>query len=217
MEPKALWSHLTFGDSGLPTGGFALSHSLETLVQDGQVTTLADLAGVLDAYARQLGTTELIGLWHVVRSSDPVRAAVRASRRLASLVMPEEVHETAAWQGKRLVAILDRLTGRSGTLDGPVYGGPAAGLIARRLGLPGEEFAAVYLYTQLNEMAQAFVRLVRVDSLEVYRVLWEGRVTGQAVIEDASHGHLSRMAAAAPLLEVAQMRHQEQVMRLFRT
>ncbi|AEJ41035.1 Urease accessory protein UreF [Sulfobacillus acidophilus TPY] len=211
----ALWALPFWIDSALPTGGFVLSHGLETMVQEGWVASVSDVGTVLRLFGRQISHSELIAFWHVIKSSDGIQALERCQVRLDALVMPDETRQASLWQGQRILSIAE-----AWGLSVPVsrtYSGPAFAWITRVSQLSAEMAALAYLYRQLSEMASAALRLMRVDGVEVFRELYRLQPEISGWIETARRSHLAQMTTSSVWLEWMALRHQHQEMRLFRT
>lgn len=218
-SPQDLWAFLVWGDSGLPTGGFALSHGLETLVEEGQITGRESIGQALRCFLHEIGTSELIAYWHVAGAADQMAAIQEAEHSLSLLPWPDEMRQASQWHGQRLLEILSRLVTEPAnpTPGGPIYGGPAAAVLARQLTLDHEKMAITYIFTAVSEMASAAARLVRIDPLAVTGELWGVRTEIVSVVRTAASRSLSELGGISPWLEVARMRHGRQSMRLFRT
>lgn len=220
MDEARLLHLLQWSDSALPVGGFAHSHGLETLVHSGRVVNIEDLRQVLLAQAVALGGTELIALWYVARSPMPEAAFVPARDHLLAVLWPQEAREASAALGRRLLDVGERLAERTclERQPGEVFlAGPVAGLLARHLGFTPQAMARSFLYGHVAQSAAAAVRLLRLDPLEVQAIVW-GLAEGLADISArAEHTRLRDMGHAAWELEVAQMRHPQDLLRLFRS
>jgi len=211
----ALWALPFWMDSAVPTGGFVLSHGLETMVQEGWVASVTDVGTVLRLFGRQISQSELIAFWHVIKSADGLEALHRCQRRLDALMMPDETREASLWQGQRILSIA-----QAWGLSVPIsrtYSGPAFAWVARVSRLSVEMAAMAYLYRQLSEMASAALRLMRVDGVAVFRELYRLQPEISRWIESARRSHLAQITTSSVWLEWMALRHQHQEMRLFRT
>lgn len=220
MEPEngQLWRALVFGDSSLPTGGFALSHGLETLVEEGQVTD-ASLGRVLAVFLQEIANGELIAFWHVAQHRDPKAGIDQAEQWLDRVPRTHEARQSSRWQGRRLLDIAARLSPSPGLLDlhRELYGGVAAAVLARALRMDAAAMATTYTYTMIREMGSAATRLIRLDPVAVSEHLWSLREPVEHAVAAAKNRKLSNFASVSPWLAIAAMRHQRQSMRLFRT
>lgn len=215
-KPYPAWVLALLVDSMLPTGGFVLSHGLETMVQEGSVTNGDEVGAVLGLFAHQVAGTELVAFWHVMKSPDLVPAVIRSGRRLDALVIPEETRNASIWQGQRLLDIARRLGSHAVPSVKP-YAGPAMAMIARDWDLDPWAAASALLYRQVSEMASAAIRLLRIDGLEVFGKLFQVQAVVPDLVGAAKDRPLAAMATSVPWLEFMAMRHQHQTMRLFRT
>lgn len=215
MGPWEIW-FLT--DSGLPTGGFARSHGLETLVEEGRVRTVADLRWLLPRLLEEGAATEGVACWHVLRARPErrVAAAEGASRRLARLPLPEEVRQASRAQGRRLLRLARSWGWDVPPVAGDVWAGPAWGLVAAGRGWDPETAVAAYLFTLGQEVVSAWCRLVRGDPAAAYgELLAVGPELARWV--RAADRPVGAIATTSWWLEIVRGRHAAQEMRLFRT
>lgn len=212
------WELWFLTDSGLPTGGFARSHGLETLVEEGRVRAVEDLRWLLPRLLREAAATEGVACWHVLRAPPDRRleAARRASRRLGRLPMPEEVRRASRAQGRRLLHLARSWGWEVPPPDDDVWAGPAWGLLAAGRGWDPATAVAAYLFTHGREIVSAWCRLVRGDPAAAYgELLAVGPALSEWVRE--ADRPLAEIATTSWWLEIVRARHAAQDMRLFRT
>lgn len=210
-----MWDAFILVDALLPTGGFALSHGLETLVQTGQVINARDLENVLWTYACQIRASE-IPIYRALRSAhDSLEALQKTQLYLDAWVMPQETRQANQWQAHRLLKIVES-TFAMPVYPRPLYGVQAWALVAGHLTMDVELAETAYIYKQLSEMTSAAMRLMRCDSVESAAALWRIRDRLQQYSEWCPTSELE-MASISPWLDIVQMQHEKQDSRLFRT
>lgn len=210
-----MWDVFMLVDTLLPTGGFALSHGLETQVQNGQVTTTRDLERSLWTYARQVMASEIPIYRRLRNTSDPEKELRATQLVLDAWVMPQEVRQANLWQAQRLVKIVESTFAVS--IDpGPLYQIQAWAIVTRYLSIDEEHGVEAYLYKQLAEITSAAMRLMRCDSVQIVAALWRLRekLAAHHMNSDQSPREI---ASISPWLDIAQMQHENQSSRLFRT
>ncbi|CAB1129754.1 Urease accessory protein UreF [Candidatus Hydrogenisulfobacillus filiaventi] len=212
------WDLAFWSDSAWPTGGFALSHGLETLVEEGRVTGRADWAMVVRLFLQETAAGEGVALWHVLEAPPERRpaAAAAAGRRLVAWPRSAEADAASRAQARRLLALARDDGAVPPPGPGPWYAGPAWGLVAGWRGWLPEAALTAFLAVQVKEMTAAAARLLRVDPGALYR---DAAGLGPVVAAAARRARrpLSSLSGGGPWLEIATLRHARQQMRLFRT
>lgn len=218
MADSYLLHLLQWSDSSLPTGGFAYSHGLESLVHAGRVRSVVEVAQVLLAQAVSLAGGEIVGLWHVSRARHPARTCALVGTRLLASLWPKEARQQSMRTGERLWQIAWELSrGRVPRVDGPLLAGPVAGLAARAFGFPPEDAARAFLLNHLLQGASAAVRLLSLDPVAVHRALWDLTPTLEVLLAWARGRSLGAIGNFAPMVEIAVMGHEYEELRLFRS
>lgn len=222
MQLIDVWQLLQWSDSSLPTGGFAQSHGLETLVQEGLVQNGEHLVLSVRAYVEQVAYTELLAFWHVVRADDLFLALTETNQGLNTLLWTAEAREASQGQASRYIKLWHMLSGDSDVLDlslpASLYAGAAWGYLGRRLRIPQEIMAAAFLHTQALEFSQAALRLLRMDPMDAVASRYQlATVIADLVRQSECLAWLDGVPMVSPVLEIAALRHQRQEMRLFRT
>ncbi|MCL6563527.1 MAG: hypothetical protein K6U87_11010 [Firmicutes bacterium] len=212
------WELWVLTNSSLPTGGFARSHGLETLVEEGRVKTAEDLRWLLPRIVEEAASTEGVALWHVLRAppTKEAAAAVRATRRLATLPWPEEVRQANRAQGGRLLRVARSWGWPVPGVKGEIWSAPAFGLLAVTRRWDPETTVAAYLFTIAQEVVGAWCRLIRGDPNAAWGELLAVKAIAQKAAGEANRP-LSELASTSWWLEGVRARHATQMMRLFRT
>lgn len=197
-----------------PIGAFAYSHGLEAAIKAGQVTTSDTLrewlAGVLE---HGTGRNDCILLRAAYRCDDEaalddVNAAARAFAGSAERLM-----ETSL-QGAAFARTTDAVWGGA-TLAcaNPV----AVGYAARRMGLPVDLTASMYLQAFTSNLVSAAVRLVPLGQTEGQATLAALTPLCLAIAKDTAASGLDDLQSTAFLSDIAAMKHETLEHRIFRS
>jgi urease accessory protein len=205
-----LLSLLQWMSPAFPTGGYAYSHGLETVIAEGERTAEGIRGWIGGVLRHGSGQADAVLLAAVLRGEDA--AAVDGIAR-AMAGTKERLTETLE-QGAAFARTVQALTGR----DLPPRALPVAvGEAARDLNLPVAEVVAVYLHAFAANLVAAATRFAPL-----------GQTEGQGVLA-ALHPLIGEMAAWAATAEVdgigtvalaaemASMRHETMDVRIFKT
>ncbi len=195
-----------------PTGGFAYSHGLETLIAERRITDADGVAAWLSVILRYgAGWQEAVVLSLALRPGADPAYLTDLARALAPSA--ERLHETEA-QGAALARTISALTGRA------IPAAPwavALGMAAAPLGLPAGEVIAMALLAFATNLISVATRAVPLGQTEA-----QARLMGlQPLIADlaarAEHAGEGDLATAALGGDLAAMRHETLDVRLFKT
>jgi urease accessory protein len=205
-----LLSLLQWMSPAFPTGGYAYSHGLETVIAEGERTAEGTRGWIEGVLRHGSGQADAVFLAAVLRGEDA--AAVDGIAR-AMAGTKERLSETLE-QGAAFARTVQALTGR----ELPPRALPVAvGEAARDLDLPVEEVVGVYLHAFAANLVAAATRFAPL-----------GQTVGQGVLA-ALHpliGELAAWAATAEVdeigtvalaAEMASMRHETLDVRIFKT
>ncbi|HWE60562.1 MAG TPA: urease accessory UreF family protein [Chloroflexota bacterium] len=233
---SALLDLLQLADSAFPTGAFAHSYGLESLVQEGMLGRMLDgvpqgaeeaLADLLHArLALEIGCTDLPLLLHAhtLAAQSDSRALLQA-QQLAQAARPVvEWRLAGARTGRSLLAtvveylpdplllhLLDQAAGTSAGIQLPIAFGAAAGC----LGCPADQSAQAYAFSAAAGQLAAAVRLGLIGQRAVQRILHRLKPALLSAVTSAAAVPLTAIGGSLPLLEIAGMRHECAEERLF--
>jgi urease accessory protein len=194
-----------------PTGGYAYSHGLETVMAEGE-RTAAGLHGWIEGVLRVgSGQSDAVLLACALREGADMAALDAAARAMAGT--KERLSETVE-QGAAFARMVASLTGR----DLPARALPVAvGEAAAGLDLPAEEVVAVYLHAFAANLVAAATRFAPLGQTEGQGMLASLHPTIVEVAGLAVDAGLEEIATAAFGAEMAAMRHEELDVRIFKT
>ncbi|MBO9606912.1 MAG: urease accessory protein UreF [Paenibacillaceae bacterium] len=227
MNPGGWLAYAQFLDSALPVGGFSHSFGLETLVQEGDVRSPADLRAYIEAmlafswapadamavkavyvYAPD-GEWEKLWLvdrmLHVQRISAESRdGALKMGRRL--LRLGRSMHPRLDWE-----PLGDAV--RAGACFGthPLV----HGWIAWQLGVPLDTAAQGYLYAAMTGCIGCALRLMPIGQTEGQSLLAALLPEAERAWRAAAAADPLEWSCHAPANELAMMRHETLYSRLF--
>lgn len=191
-----------------PLGSFAYSHGLEQAIATGDVGTAQDVQDWLTLVLEQgSGAVDATLLCLALKGQD-VDAAARA---LAP--SRERLEETMA-QGR---AFCDTVNAVYDAALPPMPLPVAVGVAARRLSLPPEQVAALYLHSFTSNLVSAAVRFVPLGQNAGQRMLSQLHPVIEAVAAKAATRPLEQIGSAALGADMAAMRHETMDVRIFKT
>ncbi|NUP73603.1 MAG: urease accessory protein UreF [Sinomonas sp.] len=235
MPRSALAALLQLTDSALPTGAFSHSFGLEAYLESGEVhdetTLLAWLEGFL---ATQLTHTDAIAVRRASRTAEvglggadlgELGGGLEAlDAELTALLVPMQIRAASLKMGRRLLEIARDSFPSAGVgayakavaerrCDG--HYAIAFALAGAGQGLGEETLVEAYLYSTLTSLTYNAVRAIPLGQLAGQRVLTALRAKVPAAVERSRTADPRHFGAAAPALEIHQMRHEHQRARMF--
>ncbi|MEA5454092.1 urease accessory protein UreF [Sinomonas sp. JGH33] len=224
FSPPALTVLLQLTDSALPTGAFSHSFGLESYLESGEVrdepTLLAWLNGFL---ATQLTHTDAVAIRRTCRAQDEDEIAA-LDAELTALLIPAQIRGASLKMGRRVLEIARESfpSARVEAYAKATAAGDCAGhytiafaLSGAGQGLDEETLVGAYLYSTLTSLAYNAVRAIPLGQLAGQRVLAALRAEVPAAVERSRTADPRHFGAAAPALEIHQMRHEHQRARMF--
>ncbi|MGC9368975.1 MAG: urease accessory protein UreF [Paracoccaceae bacterium] len=208
MSATDLLSLTQWLSPAFPVGAFAYSHGLEQAIADGDVrdaeTLEAWLRLVLEQGSGAVDATLLCRALAGDEVADTARALAASRERL------EETEKQGAAFVEAVNAIYDEALP---PMPLPV----AVGVAARRLSLPPEQVAALYLHSFTSNLVSAAVRFVPLGQSDGQRVLSHLHEVIETVAARAVDTPLDRIGSAAFGADLAAMRHETLDVRIFKT
>lgn len=223
-----LLAALQLGDSFFPSGGFTLSHGLETLVADGLVVDAGTLAaGLAVSLEERLAKAELPALLAAHRAchAPDLRLVIDVDHLLMATRLAREEREASARVGRRLATEVARLRPDHGllreylnlVLQERVPGGApvALGLAGAALDVPEMDTGLVLCHSFATAWVSAGMRLLRLGHGAAQRVLATSHSAMERAVEVAGATSWRDLGASMPQLEIAAMRHERADVRYF--
>ncbi|MEH6646658.1 urease accessory protein UreF [Sulfitobacter sp.] len=197
-----------------PLGSFAYSHGLEVAIQEGGISTAAQLELWLgDLLHHGTGHTDAIFV-HVAHSCDDLaRVEVLDAQARAFSPSAERLFESAQ-QGSAFARTTRDIWG----VDLPDLLHPVSvGYAARLLDLPAGLTATLYLQAFVANLVSCAVRLVPLGQTEGQAVLRRLSLLCPQISAEASDEGMEGLLSATFASDIAAMRHETLNHRIFRT
>ena len=227
-------------DSALPTGAFSHSFGLETYICEGVVDGEASFVSWLRALvSTQLTFSEGLGLRLAFEAvaADDWEAIAHLDALLVAQAVPIQVRRAGVTMGRRMLTIarlalegtdggrlLSRYaalvdTGGSGNTGdtGGCRSHPAIvlAIAGYALGAPPAAVAAAYLQSSVISLTQNAVRAIPLGQDAGQRAIASVRGDVRAAVRRIGGLDEMDLGAAAPGIEISQMRHERQRARMF--
>lgn len=224
MRAESLLVALQLGDSLFPSGGFTLSHGLETLAERGLVHDARTLQAWITSSVRwQVATSDGVAAAAAWSAGDDLNVVAEIDHYLLATKLAREPREASIRTGRQMLATLSTIAGgtvseyRREVLTGSAPGLQpiGLGLAGRQLGLGRRETVLLLLHLHVAGCLGAALRLVDVDDVEAQRI----RLAIAPVVAEAADDALAtpwkEMYACAVQTELMTMIHERATMRLF--
>ena len=218
-------------DSALPTGAFSHSFGLETYICEGVVDDEASFVSWLRALvSTQLTFSEGLGLRLAFEAvvADDWEAIAHLDELLVAQAVPIQVRRAGITMGRRLLTIArlalkgtdgDRLLSRYAVLvDAEVCCAHPAIVLAiagYALTAPPAAVTAAYLQSSVISLTQNAVRAIPLGQDAGQRAIASVRDDVRAAVRRIGDLDEMDLGAAAPGIEISQMRHERQRARMF--
>lgn len=218
-------------DSALPTGAFSHSFGLETYICEGVVDGEASFVSWLRALvSTQLTFSEGLGLRLAFEAvaADDWEAIAHLDELLVAQAVPIQVRRAGVTMGRRLLAIArlalegtdgDRLLSRYATLvdTGGCRSHPVIvlAIAGYALAAPPAAVTAAHLQSSAVSLTQNAVRAIPLGQDAGQRAIASVREDVYAAVRRIGGLDETDLGAAAPGIEISQMRHERQRARMF--
>ncbi len=193
-----------------PTGGYAYSHGLETVIYGGERSAAGIAVWIEGVLRHGAGQADAVLLACALRGQDC--ATLDAVAR-AMAGTKERLSETVE-QGAAFARTVAALTGRA--LPARVLP-VAVGEAAAVLNLPADEVVAIYLHAFAANLVACATRFAPLGQTEGQAILAGLHAVIHAVAAAAVLAEVEAIGTAAIAAELASMWHEEQDVRIFKT
>jgi urease accessory protein len=228
VSPGALTRLLAWLSPSFPVGAFSYSHGLEWAIEDGTVTTAADLAAWLgDVLRHGAGRNDAIVFVHAYAAAAALdRDALRAVAELAAAFQPSKerrlescaqgaaflIAVTATWPNPCLAALNEALAAEP-ALPYPV----AVAAAAAAHDVPLAQALIAFLNAFVANIVSAGVRAIPIGQTDGQRTIAALAPLSEEIAASSLHARLDGLGGATFRADIASMRHETQYTRLFRS
>jgi urease accessory protein len=222
-DDTTLLTALQHADSFFPGGGIAFSWGLESLCNDRQVASAADVERFLAGQLRhRWASCDRPFLAAAHRAAADLEAVAALDRALEAMTLPREMRDGSTRAGGALLTIHDRLdTAGAGDYRRRVRDGAAPGhlpvvqgLLFATLGLDARTAAAMSAHMLSVNVVGAALRLSVISHIDAQRIL-TGMRSLLADILRVPAPDVTEAGTYTPMTDAAVMRHEVQQARLF--
>lgn len=219
----ALPALLQLADSALPTGAFGHSFGLESYLDSDEIAGEEQLLDWLREYLFvQLVPTDAVAIRRACRASFEELRELDAE--LDALLIPRQVREASTRMSRRLLEVaaeafpseaVDRYAEAVDSGDCSGQFALAFGLAGTGQGFDEETLVEAYLHASLVSLVANAVRAIPLGQLAGQRVIAALRKDISVASARSRTVRGIGFGAAAPALEIQQMRHEHQHARMF--
>ena len=218
-------------DSALPTGAFSHSFGLETYICEGVVDDEASFVSWLRALvSTQLTFSEGLGLRLAFEAvvADDWEAIAHLDELLVAQAVPIQVRRAGVTMGRRLLTIArlalegtdgDKLLSRYAALVDTegcrAHPAIVLAIAGYALEAPAAAVTAAYLQSSVISLTQNAVRAIPLGQDAGQRAIASVRGDVRAAVRRIGGLDETDLGAAAPGIEISQMRHERQRARMF--
>jgi urease accessory protein len=217
---------LQLGDSLFPSGGFTLSHGLETLADRKLVTGAESLHRWIARTVRwQVAPSDGVAAAAAWAAREDLAAVADIDRYLFASKLAREPREASERTGRQMLASLTTIVGgpltsyRAEVLAGRGRGLQpiVVGLAGGHLGLSQRDTVLLLLHLHVSGCLGAAMRLIEVDDIEAQQIRLALVPVLSAAADEALTLDWREMYTGAMQTELMAMLHESSTMRLFAT
>jgi urease accessory protein len=224
VTEAGLLAALQLGDSLFPSGGFTLSHGLETMAEHHLVRDAASLRQWIEIGLRwQVAPSDGVAAAATWSAADDLDEVAEIDRLLHATKLAREPREASERTGRQMLATLATVAGGSLTRYGRVVMAGRApgsqpvvlGLAGRQLGIGQRETVLLLLHLYVAGCLGAALRLLDVDDVETQHIRLALAPALSASADESLAVPWKEMYACAVQTELMTMMHERATMRLF--
>jgi len=217
---------LQLGDSLFPSGGFTLSHGLETLAERKVITGAESLHRWIARTVRwQVASSDGVAAAAVWAAGDDLTLVAEIDQYLYASKLAREPREASERTGRQVLASLSTIAGGALTAyRRAVQAGcgrglqpVVVGLAGRHLGISQRDTVLLLLHLHVSGCLGAAMRLIEVDDIEAQQIRLALVPTLSAAADEALTLDWHDMYTGAMQTELMAMLHEASSMRLFAT
>lgn len=215
---------LQLSDSALPTGAFSHSLGLESYLDQGSVHDEDSFSLWLQQFlAQSLAYTDGLAV-RLAHEAVGGTELARIDALIHAAAVPRQIREGGVKMGARMLQVATSVfptpeleAYRGQVASGACHGHPgiAFALGARGAGAPCADTVAAYLFSTVTSLTQNAIRGIPIGQNAGQRVLRAMHAPVLAAVEAILELEIQDLGAAAPGLEIAQMRHEHLRARMF--
>lgn len=224
----AFLGSLQLADSFFPSGGYTLSHGLESYAEAKllDVASLTAIAGDLIRFSVGQSDAVALAITHRAAREADLDLIAEADCRLTAVKLAREPRQASMRLGRQLLALArdvfgDEVAGsylaRVRAENLPGNQAVAMGLMKAALEIPAWEAVAGELYTFATGCAGAALRMSLIDHRQAQRAVRDLAPVIEVTTNEAIGRSVSEIGGSAPLAELMAMRHETAEIRLFVT
>jgi urease accessory protein len=229
MTSNSLLALLQFSDGTFPTGAYAHSCGLETLVQDGSVYDAAGTEKFLRCYLEgTVGRTDAAAAVIAMRAAagNDLVACLELDAALEAMKPAAEMRAASRQLGRQALRIatallhdslLMQFARRSDKDATPCHHAVVFGIAGAAFGWRPIDAAAAYLHSAAAAITGAALRLIPLGQTQGQVILRALAPLITSLAGDAIVMSVGDLSSFAPALEIAAMRHAHLEARLFRS
>lgn len=228
LSPEAFLGSLQLADSFFPSGGYTLSHGLESYAEAGLLDAASLPAIAAGLIRHSVGPSDAVALALTCRAAlvGDLAAIAEVDCRLTAVKLAREPRQVSMRLGRQMLAMArdvfaDEVAGaylaRVRADDLPGNQAVAMGIMKTGFGIPVREAVAAELYAFAASCAGAALRMSLIDHRQAQRVIRDLAPVVLAATDDALTRTVAEVGGSAPFGELMAMRHETADIRLFAT